>query len=85
MNFPAWHAQLGALHPIGHIGEISNVIEAVCIWIRQVCDGRKLDGGPYSILIATLYAPGGTFRTSQADAAMGDVEGRAESGKTRFE
>jgi NAD(P)-dependent dehydrogenase (short-subunit alcohol dehydrogenase family) len=29
MNPPEWHAQLGAMHPLGHIGDISDVIEAV--------------------------------------------------------
>jgi NAD(P)-dependent dehydrogenase (short-subunit alcohol dehydrogenase family) len=29
MNPPEWHAQLGALHLVGHIGEISDAVDAV--------------------------------------------------------
>jgi NAD(P)-dependent dehydrogenase (short-subunit alcohol dehydrogenase family) len=29
MNPPDWHARFGALHPLGHMGDVSDVVEAV--------------------------------------------------------
>jgi NAD(P)-dependent dehydrogenase (short-subunit alcohol dehydrogenase family) len=29
MNPPEWHARLGLLHPVGHMGDISDVVDAV--------------------------------------------------------